>query len=129
MVRRLSATTLFPLLFVGRVLRCTREIHEQLEDQMRDMLLQPFLHRDDTPLHGLLDLRQPCGVLLGIRDEVLELGDLIAEIKIVPNVVNLNAAESRVAAAGINVKNREREHARHDSCTTLPGENGIFSIS
>jgi HlyD family secretion protein len=42
----------------------------------------------------------------------IKAGDLIAEIKIVPNVVNLNAAESRLATAGINVKNRDREHAR-----------------
>lgn len=44
--------------------------------------------------------------------QFVKAGDLIAEIKIVPNVVNLNAAESRVASAGINLKNREREHAR-----------------
>jgi HlyD family secretion protein len=44
--------------------------------------------------------------------QFVKAGDLIAEIKIVPNVVNLNAAESRLASAGINVKNREREHAR-----------------
>jgi HlyD family secretion protein len=39
-------------------------------------------------------------------------GDMIAEIKIVPNVVNLNAAESRLEAASINLKNREHEYGR-----------------
>jgi HlyD family secretion protein len=39
-------------------------------------------------------------------------GDLVAEIKIVPNVVNLNAAEARLEAANINLKNREVEFAR-----------------
>jgi HlyD family secretion protein len=39
-------------------------------------------------------------------------GDEIAEIKIVPNVVNLNAAEGRVAAAEISVKTRKREYLR-----------------
>jgi HlyD family secretion protein len=39
-------------------------------------------------------------------------GDLIAEIKIVPNVVNLNAAEGRLAAAQISVKTRKREYQR-----------------
>jgi HlyD family secretion protein len=44
--------------------------------------------------------------------QLIKAGDLIAEIKIVPNVVNLNAAESRLAAAQINLKNREHEHGR-----------------
>jgi HlyD family secretion protein len=44
--------------------------------------------------------------------QLVKAGDPIAEIKIVPNVVNLNAAESRLAAASINVRNRQREHAR-----------------
>jgi HlyD family secretion protein len=39
-------------------------------------------------------------------------GDLIAEIKIVPNVVNVNTAESRLAAAEISLRNRATEHAR-----------------
>jgi HlyD family secretion protein len=39
-------------------------------------------------------------------------GDLIAEIRIVPNVVNVNNAESRLAAARISLKNRQSEHAR-----------------
>jgi HlyD family secretion protein len=44
--------------------------------------------------------------------QLVRAGDLVAEIKIVPNVVNLNAAESRLDAAGINLKNREVEYAR-----------------
>jgi HlyD family secretion protein len=44
--------------------------------------------------------------------QFVKAGDLIAEIKIVPNVVNLNTAESRLEAAEINLKNREREHRR-----------------
>lgn len=47
-----------------------------------------------------------------VAGQYIKAGDLIAEIKIVPNVVNLNAAESRLEAAGINVKNREREFSR-----------------
>lgn len=39
-------------------------------------------------------------------------GDRIAEIKIVPNVVNLNAAESRLQAARISQQNRKREYER-----------------
>lgn len=39
-------------------------------------------------------------------------GDVIAEIKIVPNVVNLNTAESRLAAAEISLKTRKREYQR-----------------
>jgi HlyD family secretion protein len=39
-------------------------------------------------------------------------GDVIAKIKIVPNVVNLNSAESRVTSAEINLKNAEREFLR-----------------
>jgi HlyD family secretion protein len=44
--------------------------------------------------------------------QLVRAGDLVAEIKIVPNVVNLNAAESRLEAASINLKNREVEYAR-----------------
>ena len=44
--------------------------------------------------------------------QFLHAGDLIAEIKIVPNVVNVNAAESRLEAANINVENRKQEFAR-----------------
>lgn len=39
-------------------------------------------------------------------------GDLIAQIKIIPNVVNLNAAEARLAAAQINLKSAEVERVR-----------------
>lgn len=39
-------------------------------------------------------------------------GDLIAKIKIIPNVVNLNAAEARLSAADISLKNVRGEHAR-----------------
>jgi HlyD family secretion protein len=39
-------------------------------------------------------------------------GDLIAQIKIIPNVVNLNAAEARLASAQINLKSAEFERAR-----------------
>lgn len=38
--------------------------------------------------------------------------DLIALIRIVPNVVNLNAAEARLAAARISMKTAEREYSR-----------------
>jgi HlyD family secretion protein len=39
-------------------------------------------------------------------------GDLIAKIKIIPNVVAVNSAESRLEAARISLKNAESEHAR-----------------
>ncbi|HTV21920.1 MAG TPA: efflux RND transporter periplasmic adaptor subunit, partial [Polyangiaceae bacterium] len=44
--------------------------------------------------------------------QLVRAGDLVAEIKIVPNVVNLNAAESRLDAATINLKNRQVEYGR-----------------
>jgi HlyD family secretion protein len=44
--------------------------------------------------------------------QYLRSGDQIAKIKIIPNVVNLNAAEARLSAAEISVKNAEGEHAR-----------------
>jgi HlyD family secretion protein len=47
-----------------------------------------------------------------VPGQFVHAGDMIAEIKIVPNVVNLNAAESRLDAATINLKNSEREYAR-----------------
>jgi HlyD family secretion protein len=44
--------------------------------------------------------------------QLVKAGDLIAEIKIIPNVVNLNAAEARLAAAHISLQTREREYQR-----------------
>lgn len=47
-----------------------------------------------------------------VPGQFVRAGDRVAEIKIVPNVVNLNAAESRLEAAAINLKNRELEQTR-----------------
>lgn len=44
--------------------------------------------------------------------QYVKAGDLIAKIKIIPNVVNLNAAEARLSAARISLANAETEHAR-----------------
>lgn len=44
--------------------------------------------------------------------QYVKAGDPIAKIKIIPDVVNLNAAEARLSAARINLKNAESEHAR-----------------
>lgn len=47
-----------------------------------------------------------------VPGQFVRAGDLVAEIKIVPNVVNVNAAESRLEAASINLKNRQVERSR-----------------
>ncbi len=47
-----------------------------------------------------------------VPGQFVRAGDLVAEIKIVPNVVNVNAAESRLEAATINLKNRDVERSR-----------------
>lgn len=47
-----------------------------------------------------------------VPGQFVRAGDRVAEIKIVPNVVNVNAAESRLEAAQINLKNREVERSR-----------------
>ena len=44
--------------------------------------------------------------------EMVKKGDLIARIKIIPNMVNLNNAESRLNKARINFKDAERDHKR-----------------
>ena len=44
--------------------------------------------------------------------QYVKANDLIAQIKIVPNVVNLNSAEDRVSAAKISVKNAQAEYER-----------------
>ena len=44
--------------------------------------------------------------------QYVKAGDLIAKIKIIPDVVNLNAAEARLSAARISLANAETEHAR-----------------
>jgi len=45
-------------------------------------------------------------------DEVLE-GDLMAKIKVIPNMVQLNTAENRVAAAQINLDNAKLDYDRN----------------
>ncbi|MEY4546681.1 MAG: hypothetical protein RL685_2876 [Pseudomonadota bacterium] len=47
-----------------------------------------------------------------VPGQLIRGGDVIAEIKIVPNVVNLNTAEGRLASAEISVKTRKREYQR-----------------
>jgi HlyD family secretion protein len=47
-----------------------------------------------------------------VPGQLIRSGDVIAEIKIVPNVVNLNTAEGRLASAEISVKTRKREYLR-----------------
>ena len=44
--------------------------------------------------------------------QYVKANDLIAQIKIVPNVVNLNSAEDRLSAAKISVKNAKAEYER-----------------
>ncbi len=44
--------------------------------------------------------------------EMVKKGDLIARIKIIPNMVNLNNAESRLNKARINFKDAERDYKR-----------------
>lgn len=44
--------------------------------------------------------------------QYVKAGDRIAEIKIVPNVVSVNSAESRLASARISMANLRREHSR-----------------
>lgn len=43
---------------------------------------------------------------------IIKKGDLIAKVKIIPNMVTLNNAESRVRRATINLNNAEREYKR-----------------
>jgi len=47
-----------------------------------------------------------------VPGQYVKAGDLIAKIRIIPDVVNLNAAEARLSAARISAKNAEAEHAR-----------------
>jgi HlyD family secretion protein len=45
--------------------------------------------------------------------EVVQRGDLVASIEIIPDMVNLNNAENRLRRAKINLKNAEREFKRN----------------
>lgn len=58
-------------------------------------------------------------VVSGIIDEIyveegvmIKKGDLIAKIRIIPNMINLNNAESRVDVAKINMKDAQRNYDR-----------------
>lgn len=76
----------------------------------------------------------------GVLDEVLvepgqkvAEGDLIASIKIIPNVVSLNAAEARLAAARISRESAQRELARlsllRDNQLISQGEFNQFELT
>lgn len=45
--------------------------------------------------------------------DVVKSGDLIARIRIIPNMLNLNNAENRVRLAELNVKNAQRDYDRN----------------
>jgi HlyD family secretion protein len=47
-----------------------------------------------------------------VSGQFVRAGDAIAEIRILPNVVNLNAAEARLASAQISLRTRKREYQR-----------------
>ena len=47
-----------------------------------------------------------------VEGQMIKKGDLIAKVSIIPNMVNLNNAESRVNRAGISLDNAERNYKR-----------------
>lgn len=93
---------------------------------------KPVVYETDTPFYtdivrksvatGTITPRQEIDVksqVSGVVDalyklpgEYVKTGDLIAKIKIIPDVVALNNAEARIQTAHINFKNAERELLR-----------------
>jgi HlyD family secretion protein len=90
-------------------------VHETASAAVRDIVQKAVAAGAIVPRREVSIKPRASGIVQRLHvapGQYVRAGDLIAEIKIVPNVVNLNAAESRLASGSINVKSREREHAR-----------------
>ena len=77
------------------------------------------------PLRPELSIDVEYGVFLVEAGDIVQTDDIIAKIKIIPDVVMLNNAEMRLKAALINFKNAYTEMQRHDQ---LFAENVISEL-
>src|SRR3954470_630677 len=124
MIRRvlpwlLSATILgvfaWTLAFLYQKSKEVPQVFKTASPEVRSIIQKPVAAGVIVPRREVRLKPRVSGIvqrLAVVPGQLVHAGDVIAEIKIVPNVVNLNAAEGRLAAAQISVKNRKREYER-----------------
>lgn len=111
------------LAFVGTLwflYRKSREVpvtYETKSPVVRDVVAKTVAAGAIVPRREVAIKARVSGVLEELHVEpgqYVKTGDLIAKIKIIPNVVAVNSAEARLDAARISVKNAESEHVRFE---------------
>jgi HlyD family secretion protein len=103
------------LVFLYRKSKETPIVYQTATAEVRDIVRKTVAAGAIVPRREVSIKPRVSGIvqhLAVVPGQIVRAGDPVAEIKIVPNVVNLNAAESRLEAATINRKNREVEFAR-----------------
>lgn len=90
-------------------------VYETTHAKLRDIVHKTVAAGAIVPRREVAIKPRVSGILQKLEVEpgqYVKAGDKIADIKIVPNVVSLNSAESRLDAARISVRNREKEYSR-----------------
>jgi len=103
------------LVFLYRKSKEAPVVYQTATAEVRDIVRKTVAAGAIVPRREVIIKPRVSGIVQRLSVEpgqFVRAGDLVAEIRIVPNVVNLNAAESRLDAAAINLKNREVEYAR-----------------
>jgi HlyD family secretion protein len=103
------------LVFLYRKSKETPVVYQTATAEVRDIVQKTVAAGAIVPRREVSIKPRVSGIVQRLSVEpgqFVRAGDHVAEIKIVPNVVNLNAAESRLEAAAINLKNRELEFGR-----------------
>lgn len=104
------------LVFLYKKSQTPPVVYEVEKPFIADVIKKTVANGAIVPRHEVAIKPQVSGILRKIYVEPgqeIKQGDLIAEIKIIPDVVRLNEAESAVAAAKIAAKNANKELERH----------------
>ena len=103
------------LVFLYEKSKPVQEKVETASPTLRDIVQKTVAAGAIVPRREVAIKPRVSGILQRLHVEAgqqIKAGDRIAEIKIVPNVVSLNGAESRVDSARISARNREKEYKR-----------------
>ena len=82
-------------------------VFETVQPEVRDLIKKTVATGSVVPRKEILIKPQISGILeeLYVKPgEAVKLGDLIAKVKIIPDMVSLNAAENRVSQAKISLE-------------------------
>lgn len=91
-------------------------VFETVQPEVRDIVKKTVATGSVVPRKEILIKPQISGILeeLYVKPgQVVKLGDLIAKVKIIPDMVSLNAAENRVSQAKISLENARADYERN----------------